>query len=263
GPVDILKLSKKDMLRVRGFSMSLITQDPMTSLNPVYTVGDQIAEVIKLHKEIDDKAAKKEALELIEEVELVPAEEIYKKYPHQLSGGQRQRIVISISLAAEPALIFADEPTTALDVTIQARVLELLKELKKEFNTSMILITHNLGIVAETSDRIGVMYAGRVVEIADKFTIFKRPFHPYTHGLLAAVPKITEKREKLTFIPGAVPNLVRPPSGCRFYPRCKYATDICKKKVPKLEPMEKDDHLVSCWHMDKVIKDLGNAKEGI
>lgn len=256
GPLQILKLDTSDMLKIRGFGMSLITQDPMTSLNPVLTVGDQLLEVIKLHKDLSDDESKKEALKLIEEVELTPPEEIFKKYPHQLSGGQRQRIVISISLAAEPALIFADEPTTALDVTIQARVLELMQELKEEFQTSLILITHNLGIVAETSDRVGVMYAGRVVELADKFTLFKRPLHPYSQGLIAAVPVITEKKDKLSFIPGSVPNLIHPPSGCRFHPRCPYATDICKEKIPELKPVETEDHFVECWHVDEVIKDL-------
>jgi oligopeptide/dipeptide ABC transporter ATP-binding protein len=255
GPFDVLKLSSKQALRMRGFSMSLITQDPMTSLNPVYTVGDQIMEVLQLHKKLSDKAAKKEALQLLEDVELTPAEDIFQKYPHQLSGGQRQRIVIVISLAAEPALIFADEPTTALDVTIQARVLELLREMKEEFHTSLVLITHNLGIVAEVSDRIGVMYAGRVVEVADKYTLFKRPLHPYTQGLIAAVPKITEKRDTLSFIGGTVPNLIRPPSGCRFHPRCPYATDICKEKIPSLEEVE-PEHFVECWNVDEVIKDL-------
>jgi len=262
GPIEILKLEQSDMLKVRGFGMALITQDPMTSLNPVYTVGDQLMEVIKLHKKLSDDEAKKIAIELLEDVELTPPEDIFKKYPHQLSGGQRQRIVISISLAAEPALIFADEPTTALDVTIQARVLELMQELKEEFQTSLILITHNLGIVAETSDRVGVMYAGRVVEIADKYTLFKRPLHPYSQGLIAAVPVITEKREALSYIAGTVPNLIHPPSGCRFHPRCPYATEICKEKVPELKAVETDDHFVECWHVDEVIKDL-DKKGGV
>lgn len=261
GPVDLLKLPSQDMLKVRGYGMSLITQDPMTSLNPVYTVGDQIMEVLTLHRNLSKDKAKEEALRLIEDVELSPAEEIFKKYPHQLSGGQRQRIVISISLAAEPALIFADEPTTALDVTIQARVLELLQELKDKFNTSLILITHNLGIVAESSDRVGVMYAGRVVEIADKYTLFKRPLHPYTQGLIASVPKITEKKDMLNFIAGNVPNLIHPPSGCRFHPRCPYATDICKEKVPELKQVEQEGHFVECWNIEEVLKDLGEPKE--
>jgi len=238
GPIEILKLTQKQILKVRGFGMSLITQDPMTSLNPVYSVGDQLLEVIKLHKKVSDEEAKKQALELLEDVELTPAEDIFNKYPHQLSGGQRQRIVISISLAAEPALIFADEPTTALDVTIQARVLELMQELKEEFQTSLILITHNLGIVAETSDRVGVMYAGRVVEIADKYTLFKRPLHPYSQGLIAAVPVVTEKRELLSFIEGTVP----------------------KEKVPELKAVETEDHFVECWHVDEVIKDLDEGR---
>jgi len=253
--IDILKLSRREMLKVRGYSMSLITQDPMTSLNPVYTVGDQLLEVINLHRELSDDDAKKEALKLIEDVELSPAEEIFNKYPHQLSGGQRQRMVISISLAAQPALIFADEPTTALDVTIQARVLELMQELKDKYNTSLILITHNLGIVAETSDRIGVMYAGRVVEIADKYSLFNRPLHPYTQGLIEAVPKITDKKERLSFIPGSVPNLIHPPSGCRFHPRCPYATEKCKEENPELADIE-NGHMVACWNIDAVIADL-------
>jgi oligopeptide/dipeptide ABC transporter ATP-binding protein len=261
GPIDILSLPEQDMLKVRGYGMSLITQDPMTSLNPVYTVGDQVMEVLTTHRKITKEAAKTEALRLIESVELTPAEEVFKKYPHQLSGGQRQRIVISISLAAEPALIFADEPTTALDVTIQAKVIELLHDLKEKFNTSLILITHNLGIVAETSDRVGVMYAGRVVEVADKYTLFKRPLHPYTQGLLASVPKITEKKDMLDFIAGSVPNLVKPPSGCRFHPRCPYATDICKEKIPQIQLVEGEGHYVECWNIDEVIKDLDAQKE--
>ncbi len=261
GPISILELPQQDMLKVRGYGMSLITQDPMTSLNPVYTVGDQIMEVLTLHRNLSKDKAKEEALRLIEDVELSPAEDIFKKYPHQLSGGQRQRIVISISLAAEPALIFADEPTTALDVTIQARVLELLQELKEKFNTSLILITHNLGIVAESSDRVCVMYAGIIVEIADKYTLFKRPIHPYTQGLIASVPKITEKKDMLNFIPGTVPNLIHPPSGCRFHPRCPYATDICKEKVPELVPVEQEGHYVECWNLETVLKDLDTPKE--
>ncbi len=261
GPISILELPQRDMLKVRGYGMSLITQDPMTSLNPVYTVGDQIMEVLTLHKNLSKDKAKEESLRLIEDVELSPAEDIFNKYPHQLSGGQRQRIVISISLAAEPALIFADEPTTALDVTIQARVLELLQELKEKFNTSLILITHNLGIVAESSDRVCVMYAGRVVEIADKYTLFTRPIHPYAQGLIDSVPKITEKKDMLNFIPGTVPNLIHPPSGCRFHPRCPYATDICKEKVPELTQVEKEGHFVECWNVETVLKDLGAPKE--
>ena len=261
GPISILELPAQDMLKVRGYGMSLITQDPMTSLNPVYTVGDQIMEVLTLHRNLSKEKAKEEALRLVEAVELSPAEDILKKYPHKLSGGQRQRIVISISLAAEPALIFADEPTTALDVTIQARVLELLQELKDKYNTSLILITHNLGIVAESSDRVGVMYAGRVVEIADKYTLFNRPIHPYTQGLIASVPKITKKKDMLNFIPGTVPNLIHPPSGCRFHPRCPYATDICKEKIPELQQVEQAEHYVECWNIDEVLKDLGAPKE--
>lgn len=252
GPIDLLKLSQKQMNHVRGNSVTLITQDPMSSLNPVYTVGDQITEVPLTHRGLSKKEAEKKMEEVLELMEMVPPEYMAKKYPHQLSGGQKQRIVGAISLISDPDMVVADEPTTNLDVTIQAKVLNMLLNLKEEFGTTMVLITHNLGIVAETSDRVGVMYAGNVVEEADVFGIFDDPIHPYTKGLLAAVPNPAEKDKPIEYIPGTVPNLIHPPSGCRFHPRCKHATEICAKKKPEFKKVKKD-HYVACHHTDKLV----------
>jgi len=249
GPVDLLKLSEKQMKEVRGDSITLITQDPMTSLNPVYTAGDQITEVPLAHRNVTKKEAKEKMLDILKLLQLVPPEEIAVKYPHQLSGGERQRIVGAISLIADPDLIIADEPTTNLDVTIQAKFLELLMELKKELGTTLVLVTHNLGIVAETSDRVGVMYAGNVVEEGSVFDIFDDPIHPYTKGLIAAVPNPKEKDKPLEYIPGSVPNLIHPPSGCRFHPRCEHSTEVCVKKKPEFKKV-KEGRYVACHHTD-------------
>ncbi|HID95907.1 MAG TPA: ABC transporter ATP-binding protein [Candidatus Latescibacteria bacterium] len=249
GPVDLLKLSPELMNRVRGKRISLITQDPMTSLNPVYTSGNQIMEVLTTHRGVDRRGAESETFRLLESVALVPPKQIAEKYPHQLSGGERQRVVASISLAASPNLIIADEPTTNLDVTVQARILELLLELKERFRTSLIMITHDLGIVAETSDRVGVMYAGSVVELSDVFALFKEPLHPYTKGLLEAIPNPRKRRKgPLKSIPGSVPDLIDPPEGCRFHPRCELASEICREDKPELREIS-TGHYVACHHV--------------
>lgn len=250
-PIDLFSLNKREMLKVRGAMIALITQDPQSSLDPLYHIEDQISEVLELHRNMKRDEAKKEVKNLLDQVELSPPEKIMQKYPHELSGGQRQRVVIAMALAARPSLIIADEPTTSLDVTIQARVLELMDELKKEMDTSLLLITHDLAVVAEVADRVGIMYAGSVVETAPVGEIFENPKHPYTRGLLAAVPSITEKKEEMDYIPGSVPNLMQPPSGCRFHPRCGYCKEKCSKGKPPLVEVKKG-HKVACYNWEDV-----------
>jgi oligopeptide/dipeptide ABC transporter ATP-binding protein len=227
---DLLKLSDEEMRRLRGREIAMIFQDPMTSLNPVYTVGDQIAEAIELHEHVSRKQAWASAVEMMTRVKIPDAERRARDYPHQLSGGMRQRVMIAMALSCKPKLLIADEPTTALDVTIQAEILELLKTLRVDFQLSMLLITHDLGVVAETADRVAVMYAGRIVEEAPVREIFSNPRHPYTEGLLRSVPRLTEegiRRRRLETIEGTVPNLLRLPEGCKFAPRCAYVIDEC------------------------------------
>jgi oligopeptide/dipeptide ABC transporter ATP-binding protein len=227
---DLLKLSDEEMRRLRGREIAMIFQDPMTSLNPVYAVGDQIAEAIELHEHVSRKQAWAGAVEMMTRVKIPDAERRARDYPHQLSGGMRQRVMIAMALSCKPKLLIADEPTTALDVTIQAEILELLKGLRDDFELSMLLITHDLGVVAETADRVAVMYAGRIVEEAPVRQIFTNPSHPYTEGLLRSVPRLTEqgiKRRRLETIEGNVPNLLHLPEGCKFAPRCAYVIDEC------------------------------------
>ena len=227
---DLLKLSDEEMRRLRGREIAMIFQDPMTSLNPVYTVGDQIAEAIELHEHVSRKQAWAGAVEMMTRVKIPGAERRARDYPHQLSGGMRQRVMIAMALSCKPKLLIADEPTTALDVTIQAEILELLKGLRDDFELSMLLITHDLGVVAETADRVAVMYAGRIVEEARVRQIFSNPRHPYTEGLLRSVPRLTEegiRRRRLETIEGNVPNLLHLPEGCKFAPRCAYVIDEC------------------------------------
>lgn len=270
---DLLLKSKEDMQHIRGKDISMIFQEPMTALNPTYTTGNQIAEVILLHETFNGdekkpldrlnfikrrrqgKKAKRialqKAIDALKMVQISNPEKVAKQYPHELSGGMRQRVMIAMMLACNPKLLIADEPTTALDVTIQAQILELMKELQKRTNAAIWLITHDLGIIAEMCDKVGVMYAGYIAEFADAETIFKWPYHPYTQGLMRAIPKITEKRERLDIIPGIVPNLITPPSGCRFHPRCSYAIDICKQTPPPLEEVE-PGHQVACYRYEDV-----------
>jgi len=265
--------SNEEMQNIRGKDISMIFQEPMTALNPTYTVADQISEVILLHEKIDveekksfhrfnflkkrqqqkkaKKIALKKAIDALKMVKIPNAEQVAKQYPHELSGGMRQRVMIAMMLACNPKLLIADEPTTALDVTIQAQILELIKDLQKRTNAAIWLITHDLGIIAEMCDRVGVMYAGYIVEFSETKTIFKWPYHPYTQGLMKAIPKITEKREQLDIIPGMVPNLISPPSGCRFHPRCSFAIDLCKKDPPPLDEVE-PGHFVACYRYQDV-----------
>jgi oligopeptide/dipeptide ABC transporter ATP-binding protein len=238
---DLLKLNREQMRRVRGREIAMIFQDPMTSLNPVYTVGDQVAEVTRLHQRLSRRDAWSKAVEMMGKVRIPDAERRARDYPHQLSGGMRQRVMIAMALACNPELLIADEPTTALDVTIQAEILDLLAGLKKEFQLSILLITHDLGVVAEVADRVAVMYAGRIVEEAPVDDLFERPRHPYTEGLLRSVPKLTEgglKQSRLQTIEGTVPNLLDLPPGCSFAPRCKYAIDECRVGEIPLEGID-------------------------
>jgi|ERR1041384_1385668 oligopeptide/dipeptide ABC transporter ATP-binding protein len=236
---DLLRISDEEMRRFRGREIAMIFQDPMTSLNPVYTVGNQIAEAIELHEGLSRKNAHARAVDMMNRVKIPDAERRAHDYPHQLSGGMRQRVMIAMALSCKPKLLIADEPTTALDVTIQAEILELLRALREDFELSMLLITHDLGVVAETADRVAVMYAGRIVEEAPVLEIFRRPRHPYTEGLLGSVPRLsgqTVKQRRLNTIEGTVPNLLNLPRGCKFAPRCAYVIGECEAEdVPLLE----------------------------
>lgn len=231
---DLLKLPEKDMRKIRGNKISMIFQEPMTSLNPVFKIGDQLGEVLILHQGMNKQQARERSIDMLKLVGIPRPEKIVDEYPHSLSGGMRQRAMIAMALACNPQLLIADEPTTALDVTIQAQILELMKKLKSDFNASVMLITHNLGVVAETCQRIIVMYAGRVVEEGDVYSIFEEPKHPYTQGLLRSIPNIEVKQAKLDSIPGMVPNPLNMPKGCKFEPRCERALEICKTKEPDL-----------------------------
>lgn len=251
---DLMKLGNEHIRRLRGREIAMIFQDPMTSLNPVYTVGDQIAEAIELHQRLPRKQAWAKAVEMMKRVQIPDAERRASDYPHQLSGGMRQRVMIAMALSCKPNLLIADEPTTALDVTIQAEILELLKGLREDFDLSMLLITHDLGVVAETADRVAVMYAGRIVEEAPVREIFHNPRHPYTEGLLRSVPRLTEeglKRRRLETIEGTVPNLLHLPEGCKFAPRCAYVIEGCvQEEIPLLAV--NDEHRARCIRFDKV-----------
>ncbi len=294
--LDLVQLAPEEMLEIRGNKISIVFQDPATYPNPVFRIGDQIAEVIQLHQDLsldalymkiaklelalsettsdenraeieskiayykqqlDDppepdkkslkEAAKLKSIEMLRLVRMPAPEQVVNQYPHELSGGMRQRALIAMSLACNPSILICDEATTALDVTVQAQVLKLLNQLKKEIGTSIIVITHDMGVVAETCNWVNVMYAGTTVESCDTKELFARPLHPYTDGLLTAVPKLHEEKERLPQIRGNVPNLITPPPGCRFHPRCDYATDICREKKPLLEELE-TGHWVACHH---------------
>ena len=242
---NLLEKTESGMQKIRGKEIAYIFQDPATSLNPVFSVASQLVEVIRRHQEITKEEALERAIELFRLVEIPDPEVKIWSFPHQLSGGMKQRMAIARALSCQPSLLLADEPTTNLDVTIQAQILDLMKNLKKKLGMSMILITHDMGVVAGVADRISVMYAGRICETANTKTIFYNPLHPYTKALLEAVPSISLKREKLKIIPGAIPNLISPPSGCRFHPRCDFAKPACASAVPPLVEIE-PDHMVAC-----------------
>lgn len=243
---DLVKFSETQMREIRGNQISMIFQEPMTSLNPVFTIGDQLAEVLRIHKSMGKKESRQRAVELLQEVGIPRAEQIVNEYPHNLSGGMRQRVMIAMAMACNPKLLIADEPTTALDVTIQAQILDLMRKLKLENNMSILLITHDLGVVAETCDRVVVMYGGKVVEEADVETIFNAPKHPYTMGLLESIPSMDKEVEWLASIPGNVPIPSEMPSGCKFAPRCSKATERCKETEPELRQIGYG-HKVRCF----------------
>jgi oligopeptide/dipeptide ABC transporter ATP-binding protein len=247
---DLLTLSGADMRAIRGKEISMIFQEPMTSLNPVYSCGEQIIESLVLHERLDRRAARARAIEMLKLVGIPAAEQRVDEYPHQMSGGMRQRVMIAMALACRPSILIADEPTTALDVTIQAQILELLKQLQHELGMAVILITHDLGVVAETADRVAVMYAGQVVEYCDVQAAFTRPLHPYTAGLQASLPKLGTARDRLRVIPGDVPNPARFPKGCRFHPRCPVAIPRCLED-PELEPFT-GNRLSRCWRSREI-----------
>lgn len=242
----ILSKSEKEFRNIRGNDISMIFQEPMTSLNPSLTIGSQISEVIMLHLKTSKSEAKNKSIEMLKLVEIPRPKEIYNSYPHELSGGMRQRVMIAIALSCNPKLIIADEPTTALDVTIQSQVLELMKNIKSQFNTSIMLITHDLGVVAEMCDKVVIMYAGKVVEIGSVFDIFKNPKHPYTKGLLKSKPNLLQNTNKLYSIPGQVPNPIDIPEYCYFSDRCNNSFDKCKCSIPPLKTLENNQQ-VACW----------------
>ncbi|MBS4224349.1 ABC transporter ATP-binding protein [Lederbergia citrea] len=243
---NLLDLSEKQMRGIRGNVISMIFQEPMTSLNPVFTVGEQISESVIIHEKLSKKEAMKRAVELLKLVGIPSPEQRVKQYPFELSGGMRQRVMIAMALACSPEILIADEPTTALDVTIQAQILRLIKDLQKRMDMAVIFITHDLGVVAETCNFVSVMYAGQVVEYADVKSLFKKPKHPYTVGLLNSLPRHDIEQEKLIPIKGNVPNAHEMPAGCRFAPRCPFATDLCRTKMPELVNDEEGNQ-IRCW----------------
>jgi oligopeptide/dipeptide ABC transporter ATP-binding protein len=247
---DLLKFPENEMIKVRGNRISMIFQQPQTALNPVFKVGDQLAEVLDVHQDLGREAGWTRAIELLKMVGVPDPERRVEAYPHELSGGMAQRVMIAMALACVPELLIADEPTTALDVTIQAQILDLIRDIRKEMNTSVILITHDLGVVAEMAERVAVMYAGEIVEQTDVNTLFDDPLHPYTIGLIGSIPILGEIKERLDVIPGSVPNLVNLPPGCRFAPRCparvKHNLTICTELKPELDEV-KMGHKVRCW----------------
>ncbi len=256
---DLLTLKEPEMRRVRGNKISMVFQEPMTSLNPVFRAGSQIAEAAILHQKISRKEARDLSVEMLSKVEIPAPAERYGEYPHQLSGGMKQRVMIAMALVCSPRVLIADEPTTALDVTIQAQILQLLRNLQQELGMSIIFITHDLGVVAEIAHRVAVMYAGKIVESAGTRSLFGSPLHPYTRALLHSIPRLGEKRRRLPVIPGEVPNPLSFPAGCRFHPRCTFATEICREQEPPLREHE-DKHSAACWHVDKAAQaNRGNS----
>ncbi len=248
---DVLAASERELERMRGGEIAMIFQEPMTSLNPVYRVGDQIVEAIRTHLDMDKRAAWARAVEMLRVVGIPSPEERARDYPHQMSGGMRQRVMIAMALACDPKLLIADEPTTALDVTIQAQILDLIYKLRDEFNMAVMLITHDLGVVSEVADRVVVMYCGQVVEEAEKYELFDRPFHPYTAGLLRSIPRLEDDSgERLYMIPGAVPNPLEMPPGCPFSDRCEHACDRCRTEAPALREVGTSGRRVRCFLYD-------------
>ena len=249
---DILGLSESEMRKIRGKKISMVFQDPMNSLNPVFSIGAQIMEVVVLHEKCGRNLAYRKSIEILHRVGIPDPQLIASMYPHQLSGGMRQRAMIAMCLVSVPNLLIADEPTTAIDVTVQVQILELINRLKKEFGMGMLVITHDLGVVAESCDRVAVMYASHIVEAGSVREIFSSPRHPYTIGLLTSLPGVHHPKERLSIIPGQVPRPQEFPAGCHFAPRCSYATDICREKNPQMEIVDDSSHLTACWNWKNV-----------
>jgi peptide/nickel transport system ATP-binding protein len=257
---NLIGMSLSRLRRIRGDEMAMIFQDPMTSLNPVHSIGKQLVEAVMLHNDVSAKAAKGRALEALKEVGIPRADRRIDDYPHQFSGGMRQRVMIAMAMINDPELLVADEPTTALDVTTQAQILALMAKLQEDHDTAIVMITHDLGVVAEIADDVVVMYAGKVIEEGGVEAIFNAPHHPYTWGLLGSLPRLDTDVERLTQIPGQPPSLLNPPSGCRFHPRCPYVMDVCVRDVPELAPAGSDTaHLQACW-LDEATKEREAAK---
>ncbi len=251
GGQDLTKINDEQMRQIRGNQISMIFQEPMTSLNPVFTIGYQIGEVLELHRGISHKQNKEEIIKALNRVGIPRAEAVMNDYPFALSGGMKQRAMIAMALACEPKLLIADEPTTALDVTIQAQILKLMLDLQRDTGMSIMFITHDLGVIAEVSDRVIVMYAGHIVEQADVRSLFRKPLHPYTIGLLNSKPDLHTSDERLHVIPGNVPNLIKRPTGCQFHPRCEQCMEICRKQMPPITELP-DGRMVRCWlHTDE------------
>jgi dipeptide transport system ATP-binding protein len=248
--MDLIQLKEPELRKIRGANISMIFQDPMTALNPTLTIGEQIMEGIMEHEKISRAEAKKAAVEMLQLVGIPSPEARLKQYPHQFSGGMRQRIVIAMALVCSPDVLIADEPTTALDVTIQAQILELFRDIQKKTGVSIILITHDLGVVAQVADRVAVMYAGKIVEIGSRREIFYRPQHPYTIGLLQSVPRLDIEKAELVPIPGTPPDLFSPPAGCAFAARCKYSMEVCERVYPVRSSLSNNHH-VDCWLQDE------------
>jgi peptide/nickel transport system ATP-binding protein len=257
---NLLTAGSRRLREIRGNDIAMIFQDPMTSLNPVHSIGTQLVEAVQLHRDVSKRVARARAVELLKAVGIPRADRRADDYPHQFSGGMRQRVMIAMALVNDPDLLIADEPTTALDVTTQAQIMLLIKRLQDEFGSAIIVITHDLGVVAEAADDVLVMYAAEVAEQAPVVKLFNRPFHPYTWGLLGSLPRLDTDLERLVQIPGQPPSLLRPPSGCRFHPRCPYVMDKCKQVDPPLEPISDDpDHFQAC-HLDEATQDREAAK---
>jgi oligopeptide/dipeptide ABC transporter ATP-binding protein len=249
---ELTTASSNRMEKIRGAGISMVFQEPMTSLNPVFTIGEQIMETVRAHERMSASAQRERAIEMLDRVGIPSASERLNDYPHQLSGGQRQRVMIAMSLACRPKLLIADEPTTALDVTIQAQVLDLLMDLRDELGMAIMIITHNMGVIAEVADRVLVMYAGRIVEQSPAADLFDAPQHPYTKGLLACVPTLQQDRHRLIAIPGSLPEPARRPPGCRFAPRCTYRIEACRTAIPPLV-MQREDRAVACIRVDELV----------
>jgi len=257
---DLMRCTDEEMRHIRGGDIGMVFQEPMTSLNPVLTIGRQITEAIEQHRKVDHAAAEARAAELLHLVGIADPKRRLKQYPHQLSGGMRQRVMIAIALACDPKLIIADEPTTALDVTIQAQILELMRALTKRFNVALIIITHNLGVVARYASRVNVMYAGRMVESGKADAVYHRPRHPYTIALLRSVPRLDRPRQaRLDPIEGQPPDLTRLDDGCAFRPRCRFAIEACAKSRPPLQPVEEEEHLAACFRSRELAGLVGEA----